>query len=156
MIHAGQEYARSKVIPYDPNSLDKHSGLIDHNSYEKDDETNYINYNHVKTNRELLDYYKGLIELRKKYDAFRRAEYEDVTFYDIKDNPFAMGYGLEYKDDVFVVLFNANPSSKEEFILPVGEWDILVNEISAGTKSLGKVKKKITLNPSTGSVLKKK
>ena len=63
---------------------------------------------------------------------------------------------MEYKDDVFVVLFNANPTMEEEFILPSGEWDILVNENSAGTKSLGKAKKKITLNPSTGCVLKKK
>lgn len=156
MIHSGQEFARSKVIPYDPKSLDKNSGKIDHNSYEKDNETNYINYNHAKINKDLLDYYKGLIELRNKYDAFRRADYEDVAFYHIKDNPFTVGYGLKYKEDLFVVLFNANPSMKEEFVLPAGEWDILVNENSAGTKSLGKAKKKITLNPSTGFVLKKK
>lgn len=156
MIHSGQEFARSKVIPYDPKSLDKNSGKIDHNSYEKDNETNYINYNHAKINKDLLDYYKGLIELRNKYDAFRRADYEDVAFYHIKDNPFTVGYGLKYHEDLFVVLFNANPSMKEEFVLPAGEWDILVNENSSGTKSLGKAKKKITLNPSTGFVLKKK
>jgi len=156
MIHSGQEFARSKVIPYDPKSLDKNSGKIDHNSYEKDNETNYINYNHAKINKDLLDYYKGLIELRNKYDAFRRADYEDVSFYHIKDNPFTVGYGLKYKEDLFVVLFNANPSMKEEFVLPAGEWDILVSENSAGTKSLGKAKKKITLNPSMGFVLKKK
>ncbi len=156
MIHSGQEFARSKVILYDPNSLDKHSGMIDHNSYEKDDETNYINYSHAKLNKDLLDYYKGLIELRNEYEAFRRAEYENVAFYVIKDNPFAIGYGLKYKEDLFVVLFNANPTMQEDFILPSGEWDILVNENSAGIKSLGKAKKKITLNPSTGCVLKKK
>ena len=56
-----------------------------------------------------------------------------------------------------MVLFNANPTMEEEFILPSsGNWDVLVNENSAGTKSLGKAKKKITLNPSTGCVLKKK
>jgi len=156
MIQSGQEFARSKVIPYNLNSVDKNSGRIDHNTYEKDNETNYINYNHAKINNDLVDYYKGLIELRKKYEAFRKADYEDAAFYEIKDNPFALGYGLEYKDDVFVVLFNSNPTMKEDFVLPSGEWDVLVNENSAGTKSLGKVKKKITLNPSTGCVLKKK
>ena len=130
--------------------------MIHHNRHEKDNETTYVNYNHAKINKALLDYYKGLIELRNKYDAFRRADYEDVAFYHIKDNPFTVGYGLKYKEDLFVVLFNANPSMKEEFVLPAGEWDILVNENSAGTKSLGKAKKKITLNPSTGLVLKKK
>lgn len=156
MIHSGQEFARSKVIPFDPNSLDKHSGLMDHNSYEKDNETNYINYKHAEMNKDLLDYYKGLIELRNKYEAFRRAEYEDVSFYDIKDNPFALGYGLKFKNDLFVILLNANPNMKEEFILPSGEWDIIVNEEKAGVKSLGTAKRKITLSPSTGCVLRKK
>lgn len=156
MIQSGQEFARSKVIPYDPHSLDKHSGMMDHNSYEKDNETNYINYKHTEINKELLNYYKGMIQLRNNYEAFRRAEYEDITFYDIKDNPFALGYELKYNDDLFIVLLNANPNMKEEFILPSGEWDILVDENSAGLKSLGTAKKKMTLNPSTGCVLKKK
>lgn len=156
MIQSGQEYARSKVIPYDPNSLDKHSGMMDHNSYEKDNETNYINYNHAEINQALLDYYKGLIKIRNRYEAFRKANYEDVSFYDIKDNPFALGYALKYKDDLFIVLFNANPDKNEEFILPSGEWDILADENAAGVAPLGTAKKKIILKPSTGCVLKKK
>jgi pullulanase/glycogen debranching enzyme len=73
MIHSGQEYARSKIIANDENVNDKHKGMIDHNSYEKDNETNYINYNHAEINEELFDYYKGLIELRKRFEAFRRS-----------------------------------------------------------------------------------
>ena len=48
MIHSGQEFARSKVIPTDIKVKDKHKGMIDHNSYEKDNETNFINYNHAE------------------------------------------------------------------------------------------------------------
>ncbi len=44
MIHSGQEFARSKVISADIKVKDKHKGMIDHNSYEKDNETNFINY----------------------------------------------------------------------------------------------------------------
>ena len=44
MISEGQEFARSKVIPFNIPVDDPHKGMIDHNSYEKDNETNYINY----------------------------------------------------------------------------------------------------------------
>ncbi len=156
MIAEGQEFARSKVIPLNIDVPDPHKGMIDHNSYDKDNETNYINYHHAKINKELVDYYKGLIQLRKTYEAFRRADYEQVRFFIIKDNPFALGYQLSYNDDSFIVLFNANPSKEEEFLLPEGEWEVLVNEKQAGVEPLGSVSSKAVLHPSTGIVLKKK
>ncbi len=116
MISEGQEFARSKVIPKDLGVSDKHKGMIDHNSYDKDNETNYINYDHAKINEDLLNYYKGLIELRKKYEAFRRADYEQVNFFDVKDNPFAMGYMLDFNSDKFIVLFNASTEITEVII----------------------------------------
>lgn len=155
MIHSGQEYARSKVIPLDIEEPDKHKGMIDHNSYDKDNATNYINYNHPGINKELLDYYKGLIELRKRYEAFRRADYENVQFFNITDNPFAEGYLLNHGKENFIVLLNANPKKDEEFILPDGEWDILVDSKHAGTVPKELISGKITLKPSTGCVLKK-
>jgi pullulanase/glycogen debranching enzyme len=155
MIHSGQEFARTKVISSDINITDALKGTIDHNSYNKDNETNYINYNHAKINEELIDYYKGLIKLRNTYPAFRRAEYEDVTFYDINDNEFAAGYHLNFMDDEFIVLFNANLTKTEECFLPEGNWDILVNEEQAGIEILGTITQKVILKPSTGMVIKK-
>jgi pullulanase/glycogen debranching enzyme len=156
MIHSGQEYARSKVIPFNEPEEDPHKGMIDHNSYDKDNETNYINYNHVKTNQDLFNYYKGLIEIRKKYEAFRRANYEDVIFFDIKKKPFALGYSVKYKDEEFLALFNANPSAKLETELPEGEWDVIVDEDTAGVSPINTVNQNIILNSSTGMILKKK
>jgi pullulanase/glycogen debranching enzyme len=156
MIHSGQEFARSKVIPFDIPVYDPHKGMIDHNSYEKDNETNYINYNHADINKELLDYYRGLIKLRKECNAFRRAEYEDVTFIDFKDNPFAFGYFLKYQGEEFIVLFNAHPKLKSEFNLPEGGWDVLIDENSAGVIPIKTVQQRITINNSTGMILKKK
>jgi pullulanase/glycogen debranching enzyme len=156
MIHAGQEFARSKVIPPDVIVPDEHKGMIDHNSYDKDNETNYINYNHAKINEKLLNYYKGLIQLRKKYDTFRRADYDDVVFIKIENNPFAIGYQAKFNNDVFLVLLNANPKMKEEFTLPDGEWNILVNPDIAGIESIGTVKERIVIEPSSGYVLKMK
>jgi pullulanase/glycogen debranching enzyme len=156
MIAEGQEYARSKVIAVGTDISDPHQGMIDHNSYDKDNETNYINYEHAKINEDLLNYYKGLIKLRKKYEAFRRAEYSQVHFFDEEDNPFAIGYLMEYKDDTFIVMLNANTKISEEFLLPDGEWSVLVNSENAGTESLGSINSKVILEPSTGIVLKKK
>jgi pullulanase/glycogen debranching enzyme len=156
MIHSGQEFARSKVIPYNIDVPDTAVGTIDHNSYNKDNETNYINYKHAQINEELLKYYKGLIHLRSRYEAFRRAEYNDVSFYSITDNEFALGYHLVYKGDEFIVLFNANRDKDEEIVLPEGKWDILVNEEFAGVDGLETITQKVIIKPSTGMILKKK
>jgi len=155
MIHSGQEFARTKVISQDNDVPDTMKGMIDHNSYNKDNETNYINYEHVKINEELLNYYKGLIELRNTYPSFRRAKYEEVSFYIIKDNDFAVGFLIAHSGDEFLVLLNANPSKKEEFHLLEGRWDVLVNKDIAGIKILDTLIEKVILEPSTGMVLKR-
>src|SRR5690554_1005652 len=155
MIHSGQEFARTKVISPDNDVPDTMKGMIDHNSYNKDNETNYINYNHAKLNEELVNYYRGLINLRNTYPAFRRADYEDVTFYRINDNDFAAGFYISYEGDEFIVLLNANPLKNEEFHLPEGEWNVLVNKNNAGIKIINTVSEKIIINSSTGMVLKK-
>jgi pullulanase/glycogen debranching enzyme len=152
MVHEGQEFARSKVIAK-TNLRDKNAGKLDHNSYEKDNETNYINYHHADFNKELVDYYKGLIRLRKEFPAFRKAAYEDITFMHVYDNDFALGYHIKYEQNEFIVLFNAAQKGDEEFKLPDGNWDILVNSTLAGTDKLGEISGKILVNPVSGFVL---
>jgi pullulanase/glycogen debranching enzyme len=155
MIHSGQEFARTKVIS--PGiKTDKNIGRIDHNSYNKDNETNYINYNHAKINGNLLEYYKGLIKLRNTFEAFRRTSYKDVNFFEVKGKHFTLGYHLKYKQEEFIVLFNANHLHAEEFHLPAGDWHVLVNPSIAGIKTLDTVNEKIILESSSGCVLKKK
>lgn len=153
MLHSGQEFARTKVIPKNIDVPDPHKGRIDHNSYEKDNETNYINYEHAEINKELFDYYKGLIELRKKYSSFRRAEYSEVKFYPNPTNPFALAYKVRHSDEEFVVLMNADRNNEEEFALPEGKWNVLVNPQTAGTEVIETIDKKITVPPSSGYVL---
>ena len=156
MIHSGQEFARSKVIPLKEKFDDPQKGMIDHNSYDKDNETNYINYKYAKLNKDLVDYYKGLIELRKEFESFRRAEYDEVRFMDTHQNEFALGYEVKHKDENFVVVFNADPKNKIVCELPTGNWDILVNPESAGVKSIGKISGNLKVQPSSGYVLMKK
>ena len=156
MIQEGAEFARTKVIPYNENIADTNKGRIDNNSYDKDNETNYINFRHAKINSELVDYYKGLIALRKKYAAFRRAKYNDVVFLNTKNDTFALGYHLNYKDEHFLVLFNADRTKTESFNLPKGEWEILADKDNAGIEPFGNVSDKVDILPSTGMVLKRK
>jgi pullulanase/glycogen debranching enzyme len=156
MIHEGQEFARSKVIPLDTGVPDPNKGHIDHNSYEKDNETNYLNFTHARLNTGLVDYYKGLIKLRTTYAAFRRAEYDEVKFFPQSANHFALGYTITHNGEQFVCLFNAHPTKAQDFTLPEGNYDILVNESNAGIKSLGKAAGVVTLSPSTARIFKRK
>lgn len=154
MIHSGQEFARSKVLPL-TNQNDPHRGMIDHNTYDKDNEVNYINYNHAKMNQDLWDYYKGLIELRKEFKSFRRAEYDEVKFISVHDNDFALGYEVNHEDEDFVVLFNAHPLKEVVCELPKGKWEVLVNSDKSGIKAIETVSGIITIPTSSGFVLKK-
>lgn len=64
-LHAGVEMIRSK------------DG--DHNSYNKPDEINQIDWDLKYENYDVVNYYKGLIELRKSNAAFRMTELTDVN-----------------------------------------------------------------------------
>lgn len=155
MIQEGQEFARTKVIPRHNDAADTNKGRIDHNSYDKDNETNYMDFSHAEINKELVTYYKGLIQLRKKYPAFRRAAYEDITFFEHMKNEFAFGYQVAYAEDQFLVLMNADQAKPEQFILPEGEWDIMVSPETAGTSTLKSVRQSLTVEPVSGYVLKR-
>ncbi len=155
MMNSGQEFARSKVIPHDTKIPDRHKGMMDHNSYEKDDNTNYINFKHAEMNKELVDYYKGLIKIRNIYSAFRHADSKDIVFFENVENEFALGYGIDFGGDAFLVLMNADKKS-EIFTLPAGEWQVIVNADFAGMEEPEIVTNKYTVEPSSGAVLKRK
>lgn len=121
-IHEGQEWARSKVIAK-TSAPDDHVGIIDHNSYEKDNETNWLNWNEREMNSELVDYYKGLIELRKQYSEFRHSEPSDFEFMDVGEN-VAIAYLLKEK---FIVILNGEKEQTLNINLPTGQWKILVD-----------------------------
>lgn len=134
MLSQGQDWARSKVIAPAP-VPDAHIGMIDHNSYEKDDETNWLNFEHRELNRDLVDYYRGLISLRRHYPEFRRAAAGDIRFLPESEG-FVAGYSLALKGEAggrqFLVLLNGGEEAAASFRLPPGEWMIVVDENRAG------------------------
>ncbi|MHB9041383.1 MAG: alpha-amylase family glycosyl hydrolase, partial [Melioribacteraceae bacterium] len=98
--------------------------------------------------------YKGLIALRNSYDAFRRAEYKEINFFENPESKFGLGYILKHNKDSFIVLFNADPDKNLEFQLPEGVWSVLVDKDLAGAKTRFVTGSKIILEPVTGAVLK--
>ena len=157
MLHAGQEFARSKVIA-DTNVPDNKAGRIDHNSYEKDDETNYINYHHQQMNKALYDYYRGLISLRKAHPAFRRSEPDDIRFLD-SANAFGLGYHIDNASSgdahAFVVLMNGDPINEVTFTLPGGLWDVVNDAESAGRGVITHgIEGTVIIGPTTGMILR--
>jgi len=140
MIHEGQEFARSKAIAKTA-IPDPHAGQIDHNSYNKDNETNWINFNHAEMNRELGDYYRGLMALRRTHRAFRWSDKIDIEFLP-SAREFALGYYIHRLSSGdthdFLVLMNGDTKKPAKFKLPTGKWEIVVNEQKAGVAALGK------------------
>ncbi|MCK9204178.1 MAG: type I pullulanase [Bacteroidales bacterium] len=116
-LHAGVEMKRTK-------------GGVD-NSFNKPDSVNQINWDWKYENRELVDYYKDLIALRKAHPAFRMPTQDmvmkNLVFLPAND-PQLVAYQLKdhaNKDnwDQIIVAFNGSDQEKN-VILPNGVWKI--------------------------------
>lgn len=154
MLAQGQEFARAKVIAA-TDAPDTSIGQIDHNSYAKDNETNWLDYDHAEINRQLVAYYKTLISLRKAYKGLGGARPELIT-------PWATGDSLcagllidatQLGDPGdLLVLLNAAPRTVR-VELPNGRWKRLVKgqEISAIPR--GNVSGTLTLARTEGALL---
>ncbi|MEX1063168.1 MAG: alpha-amylase family glycosyl hydrolase [Balneolaceae bacterium] len=129
MIHAGQEFARSKLI-VDAGDADSETGRMDYNSYNKDNETNWINFDDLSENTRLYSYYRGLIDIRKESPALRKSGWPDIRF-DYFTDPLHVCYtvcGLDSGDiyDYYIAI-NAVQDRSMEFHAPEGLWEVLVN-----------------------------
>jgi len=158
MIHEGQEFARSKVIFKAPGIKDEEIGKIDHNSYNKDNETNYLNFNHAEWNRDLVDYYRGLIQLRKTHRAFRWSDKKDIEFLNSKSE-FALGYRIHRQSSGdsydFLVLMNGHQTEPAHFVVANGEWEVIVTPEKAELTSQGKFSGgEFIVNPGAGVVMR--
>jgi pullulanase/glycogen debranching enzyme len=153
MLHAGQEFGRSKVIAPSAGVFDPSVGRLDFNSYNKDNETNWIDYGHALLNHDLTGYYRGLIALRKAYPAFRRAPSGSMRFLPCA-NASGVGFILPMDKGVLTVLLNGHASMDADFILPGGEWEVLADQNQAGIHALRTFKSDvISVPPASGTVL---
>jgi len=155
MLHAGQTWGRAKVIAETPFE-NEHSGQLDHNSYNKDDETNWLDWSEKDLNADLVDYYRGLITIRKAYPDLRDATFGVRDFFN-GDRELSYGFGM---DDQMLVLLNGDPEIEAVFELPTGDWDLLANDTQAGLEALRVIQQdkpgSIKVAPQSGMILVRK
>lgn len=149
-MHQGQEWARSKVIA-DAGFPDQFVGQLDHNSYEKDNETNWLNWDEKVLNKKLVDYYKGLIQMRKKFPVLRKSDPEDFKFFDVSDK-VAVAYSL---NDQIIVCLNGEKDQPLEIALPQGEWKMIVNSEKVDFNGIKNESGPVTIPAISGAVFVK-
>lgn len=96
MLHAGQEMGRGKLIARTAEN-DPDSGKIDHNSYEKDNVTNWLHFGLKNWNHELFSFYRELIEIRKNAPALRKSPPESFRF-EHAQNPLQLDITISGKE----------------------------------------------------------
>ncbi|MCU0610850.1 MAG: alpha-amylase family glycosyl hydrolase [Candidatus Eisenbacteria bacterium] len=127
MLAQGQEFARAKVIAQ-TTAPDSMVGRVDHNSYAKDNETNWLDYDHARLNRSLVDYYRSLLRLRKLYRGLGGAPPELVSTWATGDS-LCVGLLIASSKggdpgDLLVILNGAPRTIQME--MPEGDWRPLV------------------------------
>lgn len=140
-FQAGEEFLRSKK---------NDDGTFNHDSYNSPDRINNLEWQRTVEYKDIVDYYKGLIKLRKKYRAFRmnsRHEIMENLKFFVKGENFYKDNIVAYKiedntgknlcNDI-VVIFNAN--DEEAFIdLQECGWSVLVNKEKAGVDEIHEI-----------------
>lgn len=148
-IHSGSELLRTKNFV--------------ENSYKSPDSVNEIDWSRKTKYKEVFEYYKGLIEIRKNHPAFRMTDYKmlnnNLEFLDMPSKNM-VGYILKNnankdRKKYIVVIFNALKSSKT-VELPYSGWEIYADEHKASASPIGIVKGNIvSVSPRSALILMK-
>lgn len=149
IIHQGQDWAHSQIIA-ETDTDDPDVGKMDRNPYNKDNETNWVNWLEKEQNKGLADYYSGLIDLRRTHTEFRHATKKDFKFQGLADH--ALGYVIR---DRIAVYINGENSTAVETDLPEGKWQLIVDNEKVNLNGIRQVSGKISIPPTSGMVLQR-
>lgn len=144
MIHAGQEFMRSK------------DG--DENSYQSSDWINRLDWKRREDFNTEVEYMKGLISIRKNHSAFRLSTPEEIEqcLQFIEAPPNVVAFTLVTEDSRLAVIHNANWQSTNLALPQHGDWSVLANGQLAGLEEIERIKgNQITVSPLSSYVLKK-
>ncbi len=158
MIHEGQEFARSKVIAK-TDAPDPAVGAYDHNSYEKDNGTNYLDFGFADEQASLFGYYRQLILLRRNNPPLSTRRDPGSVSFQGEDGLLAVcpipgdrpaGEG----PNRYIVLLNASPDREAEYRPPPGPWTLLADASTVHPHGNGPpAPASVTLPPSSGMIL---
>jgi len=149
IIHQGQDWAHSQIIA-ETDAHDPNVGKMDRNPYNKDNETNWVNWLEKEQNKKLADYYSGLIDLRRTHTEFRHATKKDFKFQGLADH--ALGYVIRGRIAVYI---NGENSTAVETDLPPGNWQLMVNQNEVNLNGIRQVSGEISIPPTSGMVLQR-
>ena len=128
-FQSGDEFLRTKY------------GVAD--SYSSPDDINQITWSNVNSFKEVNDYYKGIIALRKAHPAFRMTMRQEIIdnlhILQHSDNVVAYSLNNHANGDAWkniVVIHNANTDSRQIALPAAGTWNVVVNGTQAGTETL--------------------
>jgi pullulanase len=118
---SGEEFARTKPI--------EGTDEVSENSYNLPHYTNVMRYDRLAEYKDLYEYYRGLIQLRKDHGLFRMGTTEEVekslTFVEgLPKNVVA--YTLENEKEIIYVAYNANPKAVTLELPNKGKWKVCV------------------------------
>lgn len=155
LVHAGEEFLRSKPLP---------NGGFDHNSYRSPDAVNSIKWGMLDDPKcaAVSEYYKGLISFRKAHPLLRLSDprhLTDAIMPVATCNRHSMAFRFKARrigiedQDIFAV-FNADDQSLS-IPLPRGQWNVCVNDSQAGTATLTTMEGMIKVPPISALILVK-
>ncbi|HBN09524.1 MAG TPA: hypothetical protein DD435_13030 [Cyanobacteria bacterium UBA8530] len=111
-----------------------------HNSYNAGDSVNRIEWARKAKYREVFDYFKGLLKLRREHPAFRMTTAEQVrkqlVFLPSPKGTVAfllVGHANGDPWDSILVAYNQTKSSQSIILPDPGRWVVVVNDKQAGT-----------------------
>ncbi len=158
MIHAGQEWSRTKVIQPVRGVNDPYVSRLDHNSYEKDNTTNYLHFGDAKLNADLYNYYKGLIKLRLSSPALRKSKPEAIHFWPYNDSLhisfIILGESCGDPYD-YIITLNGNPMAIHTIDLPEGVWEVVASGDIVKPEGFDIVTDELSIEASSGYILRR-
>lgn len=132
-FQSGGEFLRSKP-------LNEEGTIFEHNSYRSPDSINSLKWDNATINKEVVNYYRGLIAFRKAHSGLRMAKAEELRanlkFFDWTQPNVVSFLITNDTEGEICVIYNAN-SDARTVPIPMGHWKIYVRGKQAGTKVLG-------------------
>jgi pullulanase len=131
-FQAGEEFLRSKP-------LNREATAFDENSYRSPDAINSLKWNQRSVNKEVVNYYRGLIEFRSRHPSLRMTKAEEIRtklrFLEWSQPDVVSFIISDERDGDICVIYNASREIRS-IKIPEGNWGIYVNGGRAGLNVL--------------------
>lgn len=116
-----------------------------HNSYNASDAINNINWDVLTADSgeyAMMEYYKGLIEMRKAYEIFRSNDSTILTFGKLPAGGMTVSYKDANGNEALVLI---NPAAKADTFTLKGEWKLIVDATRSGSEILSTESGEVTV-----------